>query len=107
MLAVDEDLWYGRPPAGASDHLVASRRFLDNVDFGVGDSFALQQGAGAGAIGAEHCRVKLDFSHSGGNSKMGSWGRAYPSIRTTTPGCQAPGPGGSRAAIRRGAAPAP
>jgi len=75
MLAVDEDLRYGRTPAGALDHLVAPRRFLDNVDFGVADAFALQQRTGAGAIGTEHRRVKLDFSHSGGNSKLGSWAR--------------------------------
>src|ERR1700719_622722 len=74
----------------------SSRRFLDNVDFGVADAFALQQRAGAGAIGTEHRRVKLDFSHSGGNSKSGSCGRACPSIKTTASGCQAPRPGAGR-----------
>src|SRR5271169_5118108 len=92
MFAVDEDLRYGRTPAGASDHLVAPGRFLDNIDFGVIDALALQQHAGAGAVGTEHCRVKLDLSHSGGNSKLGSCRRACPSIKTTTSGCQAPEP---------------
>src|SRR6202043_2322475 len=96
VFAVDEDLRYGRTPAGALDHLVAPRRFLDNVDFGVADAFALQQRAGAGAIGTEHRRVKLDLSHSGGDSKLGSCGRAYPSIKATTSGCQAPWPRAGR-----------
>src|SRR4051794_38703540 len=104
MLAIDEDLRYGRPPAGASDHLVAPRRFFDNIDFGIGDAFALQQHAGAGAIGAEHCRVKLDFSHSGGDSKLRPCGRAYPSIKTTTSECQA---GRCAATIPRRATPGP
>jgi len=38
MLAIDEDLRYGRAPVGASDHLVAPRRFFDNIDFVIRDA---------------------------------------------------------------------
>ena len=43
MLAIDKDLRHRRAPAGAPDHLVAPRRLLDDVDFGVVDALALQQ----------------------------------------------------------------
>src|SRR5271156_5965904 len=88
MLAVDEDLRYGRTPAGASDHLVAPRRFFDNVDFGIGDAFSLEQHAGASAVGTKHCRVKFDFSHSGGNSKLGSWGEHVLQLRRQRQGAK-------------------
>src|ERR1051325_9857844 len=63
MLAADKDLRHRRAPAGAADHLVAPVRLLDDVDLGVIDALALQQRAGAGAIGAEHRRIDLDLRH--------------------------------------------
>src|SRR5262249_42111741 len=62
MLAVDEDLRDRGAPAGAADHLYAPCRLLDDVDLGKGGALALQQRACARAIGAEHCRIHLDFS---------------------------------------------
>src|ERR1700758_141465 len=84
MLAVDEDLRTRGAPARPPDHLATPRRLFDDVDLGVRNAFALQQGAGAGAIGAEHRRVKLNLGHCGGHSEFGSRGLPLPFNKAAT-----------------------
>src|SRR5438128_838226 len=89
MLAVDEDLRNRGAAAGAADHLLAPCRLLDDVDFGIGDAFALQQPASARAVWAEHRRVELDFGHCCGGSDWAARGLSRSSIKPTRPWCQA------------------
>src|SRR6185437_7762807 len=69
MLAIDKDLRDRCAAAGAADHLVATPGLFHQVNLDELDPFALQQGAGARAIGAPHRAVDLDFGHRAGSPK--------------------------------------
>jgi len=71
MFAIDEDLRNCGAAAGAPDHLVAPRRLLDDIDFGIEDALAFEETTGTRAIRTEHRRIKLHFGHCWDNSDCG------------------------------------
>src|SRR5690242_19805044 len=79
MLAVDKDLRHRRAAAGAANHLVAPPGLFHQIDLDELDPFALQQGAGARAIGAPHRAVYLDLGHRAGSPET-RYGTLQPQI---------------------------
>jgi hypothetical protein len=71
MFAIDKYLRNRGAATGTSDHLVASRRFLDDIDLGVWHALAFQETTGTRAIRTEHRRIKLYLGHCWDNSDCG------------------------------------